>query len=103
MGVAWGWLVGRNRLAINTLGGGLQVAWGGFVRLFWARSATFRRRNMLNCNVLHGVQNPRTKSRTRTLKARAIFTRLSTVGDSTPRSIRLMNTVERSAFSANFS
>ena len=48
-------------------------------------------------------QNPATNFRTRTPKALATFTRLSTVGDSFPLSIRLMNTVERSAFSANFS
>jgi hypothetical protein len=48
-------------------------------------------------------QNPRTRSRTCDPKALAIFTRESTVGDSFPRSIRLIKTVERPAFSASFS
>ena len=48
-------------------------------------------------------QKPATKSAAFTPKALEIFTRLSTEGDSTPRSILLMNIAERLAFSASFS
>lgn len=50
---------------------------------------------------LSGSQNPSTKSLTRSPNAPAIFTRSSTEGDSTPLSIRLINTVDKSTTSAN--
>jgi len=57
-----------------------------YINFFSKRSTWSRPQPLTNPSIL-------------TLVALAISTKLSTDGDSTPRSILLMNTVERSAFS----